>query len=72
MKYTPTPTRREEANGYDDDDETPLRKRRRMHYEGEEYEDFNIRSSSKGDIAISEVCPNGSYIKLHNKSKDVG
>lgn len=71
LRYTPTPTRREDtSNGFDDDDETPLRKRRRMHYEGEEYEDFNIRSQSKGDIAISEVCPNGSYIKLHNKTKD--
>lgn len=70
LKYTPTPTRREEANGYSDDDETPMRKRRRMHYDEEEYEDYAIRSTSKGDISVSEVCPHGSFIKLHNKSKD--
>lgn len=71
LKYTPTPTRKEEANGYDDEDDTPLRKRRRVVYNEEEYEDYAIRSTSKGEIVVSEVCPHGSFIKLHNKSKEV-
>ena len=71
LKYTPTPTRREEANGYSDDDDTPLRKRRRMLYDAEEFEDFAVRSTAKGDVAISEVCTKGSFVKLHNKSNEV-
>lgn len=71
LKYTPTPTRREEANGYSDDDETPVRKRKRTFYDAEEYEDYAVRSSTKGNIAISEVCPNGSFIKIQNKSQEV-
>ncbi|XP_022905339.1 lamin Dm0-like isoform X2 [Onthophagus taurus] len=29
--------------------------------------DYSINSSSKGDIEVSEVCPDGAFVKLHNK-----
>lgn len=71
LKYTPTPTRKDEPNGFSEDDDTPLRKRRRMFYDAEEYEDFAIKSTIKGDIVISEVCPSGSFVKLQNRGKEV-
>lgn len=30
-----------------------------------------ITVSSTGDIEISEVCPNGQFVKLHNKGSEV-
>lgn len=31
--------------------------------------DFSITSSSKGDIEVAEVCPEGRFVKVHNKGK---
>lgn len=30
--------------------------------------DYSVTSSSKGDMEVAEVCPDGIFIKLHNKS----
>ncbi|GLV38448.1 Lamin [Carabus blaptoides fortunei] len=30
--------------------------------------DFSVTSSAKGDVEISEICPDGRYVRLHNKS----
>ncbi|CAH1987159.1 unnamed protein product [Acanthoscelides obtectus] len=52
---------------------TPVRagtKRRRLLEESTEssLSDFSVNSSSKGDIEIVEVDPEGQFVKLHNKS----
>lgn len=34
--------------------------------------DYSITSSAKGEVEISEICPDGRFVKLHNKSnKDI-
>jgi len=30
--------------------------------------DYSITSSSKGDLEVAEVCPDGNFVKVHNKS----
>lgn len=54
---------------------TPVRiaRKRMLLDESEErsVHDFSVTSSAKGDIEISEVCPNGTFVKIHNKGKKV-
>lgn len=54
---------------------TPMRtaRKRVMLDESEErsLSDYSITSSAKGDLEISEVCPEGGFIKVHNKGKKV-
>lgn len=52
---------------------TPVRaggKRKRMLLDESEelsLNDYSVTSSAKGDVEISEICPDGKYVKLHNK-----
>lgn len=54
---------------------TPVRtaRKRMLLDESEErsLHDYSVTSSAKGDIEISEVCQDGTFIKLHNKGKKV-
>lgn len=53
---------------------TPLRvgakRKRTLLEESQEasISDYSVNSSSKGDIEVAEVDPDGKYVKLHNKS----
>ncbi|KAJ4447794.1 hypothetical protein ANN_09802, partial [Periplaneta americana] len=51
---------------------TPVRAGKRKRTTLEESEEssmsnYNVTSHAKGEIEISEVCPDGKYVKLHNK-----
>jgi len=48
------------------------KKRKLFHRDEAEYEFSNIiTASATGDIEISEVCPDGQYVKLFNKGSKV-